>query len=330
MIIMLALLAGCGHKNGFEKGSDAYNLAKKLSEKITVLDPDKDAAVAEADGFKVYASQVIEQIRNQFGKQAETLAQQPESNITRIVKEFAEREALKRILLQEAADKGIRLDATEVDSIYNSVAARMGGEEKFLERLKENKLDVKTFKSNIREGETINTLLKQIANEQVKPDSAALDSAKQVDRTASVRHILLKTQGMDEAQKAKVHKKMEGILKRARRGEDFAKLANKYTEDPGNNNKDGSKNGGLYKDFGRGRMVKPFEDAAFNVPVGQISDIIETTYGYHILKVVERKKDTRPDKVIMDEILRKQRNQAIENYLDSLKTAHHVKVLLDS
>lgn len=82
---------------------------------------------------------------------------------------------------------------------------------------------------------------------------------------------------------------MEEILVRARAGEDFATLAKTYSEDPGS-----KENGGLYENFGRGQMVKPFEDAAFSVPVGEISDIVETTYGYHIVKVIDRKKETLP------------------------------------
>jgi hypothetical protein len=49
----------------------------------------------------------------------------------------------------------------------------------------------------------------------------------------------------------------------------------------------------LYEDIQRGQMVKEFEDAAFSVPIGQISDIIETSYGYHILKIEGRKKESR-------------------------------------
>ena len=105
----------------------------------------------------------------------------------------------------------------------------------------------------------------------------------QEDKTATVRHILLLTQGKTDAEKAAVRAKMDGILARARKGEDFAALAKETTED-----QNSKETGGLYADFTRGRMVKSFEDAAFSVPVGQISGIIETPYGYHILKVEER------------------------------------------
>lgn len=86
--------------------------------------------------------------------------------------------------------------------------------------------------------------------------------------------------------------KAEDLLKRARSGEDFAKLANENTEDPGNKDEEGKPKGGFYE-FGRGVMDKSFEEASFALQPGQISDIVETPYGYHIIKLEskEKKKD---------------------------------------
>jgi parvulin-like peptidyl-prolyl isomerase len=75
---------------------------------------------------------------------------------------------------------------------------------------------------------------------------------------------------------------MEGILKRARAGEDFAKLAKDYSEDPGSKDK-----GGEYT-FPRGQMVAEFEAAAFSLGTNQVSDIITTRFGYHIIKLSEK------------------------------------------
>jgi parvulin-like peptidyl-prolyl isomerase len=78
--------------------------------------------------------------------------------------------------------------------------------------------------------------------------------------------------------------KLEGILARVRAGEDFVKLANEFTEDPS-----GKGNGGDLGWFGRGTMVKPFEDTAFALKPGEVSGVFETVFGFHIVKLDERR-----------------------------------------
>ncbi len=102
---------------------------------------------------------------------------------------------------------------------------------------------------------------------------------------------------LDPAQK---RTKAQGILDRAKAGEDFAALANEFSEDPGNKAPDGTMQGGIYKDIPKGRMVAPFEAAALALEPGQVApDLVETDFGFHIIKL-ERKlspsanKDAKP------------------------------------
>ena len=79
------------------------------------------------------------------------------------------------------------------------------------------------------------------------------------------------------------------MLERAKKGEDFAELANKYSEDPGNDQAGGTKNGGLYKDVRVGAMVPEFEKAALSVPEGQIyPSLVESDFGYHVIKLEKK------------------------------------------
>ncbi len=83
--------------------------------------------------------------------------------------------------------------------------------------------------------------------------------------------------------------KAEEVLARAKAGEDFAKLANEFSEDPGNKDAKGEGQGGIYKDITKGRMVKPFEEAALALEPGQVApNLVESDFGYHIIKL-ERK-----------------------------------------
>jgi len=93
-------------------------------------------------------------------------------------------------------------------------------------------------------------------------------------------HILIKSDKDDAAAKAKA----EALLKQVKSGADFAALAKKNSEDEGS-----AKNGGDLDYFGRGRMVKEFEDAAFSLQPGQMSDVVKSPFGYHIIKVVDHK-----------------------------------------
>ena len=94
-------------------------------------------------------------------------------------------------------------------------------------------------------------------------------------------HILLKTEGKDDAA---VKAKAEALLKEAKGGADFAELAKKNSEDESN-----AKNGGDLDYFGRGRMVPEFDTAAFALDVGQTSDVVKTQFGYHIIKLTDKK-----------------------------------------
>jgi peptidyl-prolyl cis-trans isomerase D len=109
------------------------------------------------------------------------------------------------------------------------------------------------------------------------------DNIQQFSTPEQIRasHILLKTEGKDEAA---VRAKAEDVLKQAKSGADFAELAKKYSEDESN-----SKNGGDLDYFGRGRMVGEFEQVAFKMEPGQISDLVKTQYGFHIIKLTDKK-----------------------------------------
>ena len=101
------------------------------------------------------------------------------------------------------------------------------------------------------------------------------------EKQVQARHILFSlADGVSDERKADTRSTAQGILERARGGEDFAALAEEYSQDTGT-----ASNGGDLGFFGRGRMVKPFEEAAFDMEVGQVSDLVETTFGFHIIKV---------------------------------------------
>lgn len=101
------------------------------------------------------------------------------------------------------------------------------------------------------------------------------------EKQVQARHILFSlADGISDERKADTRSAAQEILERARGGEDFTALAEEYSQDTGT-----ASNGGDLGFFGRGRMVRPFEEVAFGMEVGQVSDLVETTFGFHIIKV---------------------------------------------
>jgi peptidyl-prolyl cis-trans isomerase D len=99
------------------------------------------------------------------------------------------------------------------------------------------------------------------------------------------RHILFKVkEGASEDEEKGVREKAKAVLEEAKKGADFAELAKKHSEDLSN-----KKQGGDLGYFPSGRMTKPFEDAAFSLKPGEVSDLVRTEFGYHIIKVEEVK-----------------------------------------
>ena len=112
------------------------------------------------------------------------------------------------------------------------------------------------------------------------------DSHKDNFRTperVKVRHILFDTRNKSKEEVAKIRAKAEDVLKQVKSGGDFGKLAEKYSEDPGS-----AKNGGDLGWVVRGQMVKNFEDTTFSLKPNQISDVVTTEYGFHIVQVLEK------------------------------------------
>jgi hypothetical protein len=91
--------------------------------------------------------------------------------------------------------------------------------------------------------------------------------------------------------------KAEDLLRRVRAGEDFAALAKEYSEDPGSRAQ-----GGDLGWFGRGQMVKPFEDAAFALKEGEVSGVVESPFGFHIIKVEERRRQMNENNAVVEQV----------------------------
>jgi peptidyl-prolyl cis-trans isomerase D len=138
----------------------------------------------------------------------------------------------------------------------------------------------------------------QVSDDQLKVQYQQNIQSYQVPNRVHVQHILLMTVGKPDAVVAELQKTAEDVLKQAKKGAKFEDLAKKYSEDPGTKDKGG--------DLGwiiQGQTVPEFEKTAFSLDKGQISDIVKTQYGFHIIKVLEKEQaHTKPFEEVKDSL----------------------------
>jgi len=172
-------------------------------------------------------------------------------------------------------------------------------------------------------------ILDQAKLEQsINPSDADLHRLYDADRErfrtperVQVRHILLKTTGKSPEEDAKIKAKAEDLLKQIKAGGDFAELARKNSEDPGSATK-----GGDLGWVARGQTVKPFEDTAFSLKPKEISGLVKTEYGYHILQVLDHEQAHQRtfDEVkaqLADEFRKQRASQIMQDLPDRMEAA---------
>jgi len=167
----------------------------------------------------------------------------------------------------------------------------------------------------------------KVTEEDMREYYRANKDAFGIPEKVKARHILIKVaKDASEDEKKAARKKAEEVLQKIKKGEDFASLAEKYSDDPGS-----ARKGGDLGYFPRGRMVKPFEDAAFSLKPGEVSDIVETKFGYHIIKVEEKKPATRMrfedvKDQIEKELKKKVQSEKIKEYVERMMEERKVKL----
>jgi peptidyl-prolyl cis-trans isomerase C len=217
----------------------------------------------------------------------------PPEQVATMERQILEQLIQVQLLKAQATDADKAAGKALAEKRFEEAKAKLGSEEQLNRQLKLMGATREEVLAKWTESATAEAVLKR----ELKVNVTDADAKKYYDENPArfeepemvrASHILLVTSDpktnaeLTDEQKAAKRKQMEGLLKRARAGEDFAKLAKEYSEDPGSRD-----TGGEYK-FPRGRMMPEFESAAFSLGTNQISDIVTTRYGYHIIKLSEK------------------------------------------
>jgi peptidyl-prolyl cis-trans isomerase C len=196
-----------------------------------------------------------------------------------------------RLLVQESRARKIAVADAEVEARIDEIRKQFPSQEAFAQTLSERKMTVEGLRADAREGMLVNRLIEAEMVGKLSVTPAQLDdfykkNPDQFKAPERVRasHILIAfPENADAAAKAQARTRAEEILTALKAGNDFVDLAKTNSQDPGS-----AANGGDLGFFERGQMVPAFDKAAFSLPVNQVSDLVETNFGYHIIKVTEK------------------------------------------
>ena len=239
------------------------------------------------------------------------------------------------LLLQEASKVEVKDLERKIEEKYTQGRSKFPTEEAFKKAIGELDMTEKDLRDYTRRDLVISSFIESaivakvtVSDEDAKKFYDQNQNLFTKGESVKASHILI---GVDEkaseADRKAAREKADKLRKELEAGADFAALAKANSTCPS------SQQGGDLGTFGKGQMVAPFEKAAFTLKPGSISDVVETQFGYHIIKVVEK---TPEDKVKFDEVkarivdhLKGQKvNEAIGTYIENARKSAKVEMFL--
>jgi parvulin-like peptidyl-prolyl isomerase len=199
---------------------------------------------------------------------------------------------IEQELVRQAAEaKGIEVTTEEVDAAWAEITQPFKTREEFIRRLETESFTEEGYRKHLQRMlmakkylDEIRLSVPEVGDEELETYYRDNEIRLTLPEQVRVRHILLTWKPLGKPDdRAALYEQMQPILEKARAGEDFASLARQFSEDYATRQTDGDT--GLFK---RGDMPPAFEQAAFALQPGQISDIVETPFGLHIIKLEER------------------------------------------
>jgi len=240
-----------------------------------------------------------------------------------------------KVLSHESRSRGIKIEDAEIDAKLQDIKKQFPTEQAFQQALKDRNMTIDNIRNDARVDLSVTKLMTaELANIPGPSDAEAKDfydknpdKFKQAEQVRA-SHILIRVdKAADEAAKKKARAEIDGVMKKIKAGGDFAKLAQEHSQDGS------ASQGGDLNYFERGAMVEPFNKVAFELKPGQISDVVQTDFGYHIIKVADRKPArTVPFEEVQPRIkdfLASEKKRAHESaFIDGLKKKSKIEVLI--
>ena len=251
-----------------------------------------------------------------------------------------EQEVLDRLIdielmIQDSEKRNIVVNENYQKKFFDEFMKQFKDEDEYQQFLKTNEIKEDALKIEFERQLTIRALQNRVQKELSEKITVTDEEVKtfydnnkeqfKQPEQVRARHILITVdQDADEDTKKEARKTIEEVKGKIATGEDFAKLATEYSQCPS------SSQGGDLGYFSKERMVKPFADAAFNLKQGEVSDIVETKFGYHLIRVDDKKaeEDIAYDNVkeeIRKYLFQSRLEEAHQEYLQGLRDKAEIK-----
>jgi len=330
----IIILMACGSGDDFmsiQKDSRQYAFFKELSEDVPMVNPDKNVKFIKTNEFELNTKNLLfylyQEMYKESGGKLDNFKTLTHASLEKFIKDVALNLAERHLILIDAKAHHIEVLPDSVDSLMQRLYRNKNGKENFIEQeVNPRGVTLEYIQNDARDNLIIQKYYKEVVFGDIKYDEDEVRKIYLQDKKATIRHLFLITKGKSEQEKKRVRQKMETILQKAKTGADFAELAKEYSEDIFSKSK-----GGLLEDFKRGTYLTEIDEAAFNLPIGGISDIIESKNGYHLVKVIERKGDPRPYEVAREQIIAqltaKQRREAVARFSKEIKEKYELEII---
>ncbi len=327
----LLIVVGCG--KGSESGGEDGVATSSSDTQASILPGE---ALCTVDGTEINQADIDREVARLFERlgggqispfQAEAMKEQ-------LLQQAMERLIAHVLLYDAVKTQQITVSDETLAERHAEYVAQFPNEETYLGQLASMGMTEESLKEEMAKSLQIEELLKNNIGELEEATPAVCREYYETNAERFIQgeevqasHILLTVDAnTTDEERAAIKEKIEGIRKQCVDGADFAELARAESKCPS------SANGGDLGWFGSGRMVKKFEEVAFRLQPGEISEVVETEFGYHVIRIADRRDEKKipladVEEQIAFQLTGERRSEAVEAYIRKLKESAEIRFM---
>lgn len=340
-----ALFAGGNSEEATEPATDGSQQAEaqpegsqseetEASDPGTIIDLSDDTKfVATVNGVGILRSDyelVLQQTQQQYAMQGQQIT---EAQLPQLQQNVLDQMVAEELLYQQGINSGFEASTESIDLQIQQIKGQFETEEQYASALQQNQTTEEELRSDIERNlvvqqtvQTVTADLQPVTDEEVQTFYDENPQFFANDEQIAARHILISTEGLESDEAiAEARSRAEDIRQELLDGADFAEVAEQKSEGPS------GPRGGDLGTFGRGRMVPAFEEVAFSLAEGDISQVVETQFGFHIIQVTDKiEAGTVPVEEVTQDIRQylsqEKQAEALDSYVSELRDNANIAI----